>query len=135
IIEKPGKLSEVEWEIMKQHSKNGVEIVMETGITSAIALMIISQHHENHASSGYPTGINSLRLSIYSNMAAIVDVYDAITSKRPYANRESGFNAVRLLLLKKKLYNAKILAKFIDMLGVDRGMNASAENLSGQSVF
>lgn len=135
ILNKELKLTQLEWQEVKQHTKWGVEIAKKSGLVSDTGLLVIGQHHENFEGTGYPASLKGSVLSHYSNMAQIVDVYDAITSRRPYSPPESAFNAGRYLLYKKHSFNAKILIKFIDMLGIERLMNSDKENYSGRTVF
>lgn len=84
ILNKPGKLTDPEFETMKGHVNLGLEILGRTpGITDT-ALLISGEHHERWGGSGYPNGKKGGEISQLGRMAAIVDVYDAITSNRVY---------------------------------------------------
>ena len=84
ILNKPGKLTDDEWTEMKRHVVYGQQVLLKSEGISDIALAICGQHHERLDGSGYPLGIKSEELSIYGRLAAIVDVYDAVTAKRVY---------------------------------------------------
>jgi putative two-component system response regulator len=85
ILLKPGSLDAAEWEIMKQHSAIGGEILkgsdaefIRMGETIALT------HHEKWDGSGYPKGLRGIEIPIAGRIAAIADVFDALTSRRPY---------------------------------------------------
>ena len=85
ILLKPGKLTEEEWQIMKSHTIIGYNILKdsESELLQAAALVAL-EHHENVNGTGYPYGKKEKELSIYGMIAAAVDVFDALTSARPY---------------------------------------------------
>lgn len=85
ILLKPGKLDREEWEIMKTHAKKGAEILEghPSGLLKA-AREIALCHHEKWDGSGYPNGLKEEEISIEVRIVAIADVFDALTSKRPY---------------------------------------------------
>jgi response regulator RpfG family c-di-GMP phosphodiesterase len=85
VLLKPGRLTQEEFELMKQHAQIGYEIlkdssslVLQTG--AAIAL----GHHEKFDGSGYPQGLVGEQIPIFSRIVAVADVFDALTSERPY---------------------------------------------------
>lgn len=83
ILLKPGKLDEAEFEIMKQHVKFGVEII-ENSHWLKEAQEVVECHHEKFDGSGYPKGLKGYDIPIIARVFAIVDVFDALTSERPY---------------------------------------------------
>jgi putative nucleotidyltransferase with HDIG domain len=120
IINKRGRLVKGEWEIIKKHPLMGKEIAMETREIDKISLTIIEQHHEKPSGQGYPHGLNGSELDVFTGMASIADVYDAITTNRPYSTAKSPMEAAQILLENKQEYNEGILLKFLDMLAVKR---------------
>lgn len=85
ILLKPGRLDADEFEIMKQHAKFGYELlkgssslVLQTGADIALG------HHEKFDGSGYPAGLKATEIPIFSRIVAVADVFDALTSERPY---------------------------------------------------
>ena len=85
ILLKPGKLDEQEWEIMKTHTTIGGLIIGDhPSELLRSARMIALTHHERWDGSGYPNGLKGEKIPINGRIAAIADVFDALTSKRPY---------------------------------------------------
>lgn len=84
ILEKPGKLTPEEFNIIKSHTDLGFEYLRENFEISIEGCMGALQHHENYDGSGYPTGLKREKISIYGRIIAITDVYDALTSQRPF---------------------------------------------------
>ncbi|MBL6932315.1 MAG: response regulator [Rhodospirillales bacterium] len=85
ILLKPGKLEPDEWEIMKTHSEIGADIigVHEFGIMK-MAHAIALTHHEKWDGTGYPQGLKNVEIPIEGRISSICDVFDALTSERPY---------------------------------------------------
>ncbi len=84
IIDKPDKLTEQEWNIIKNHPVYSYNIVhAEQGFGPVIENAILC-HHENYNGGGYPFGVNHEKLGPYSQIVMIADVFDAATSRRPY---------------------------------------------------
>jgi len=85
ILLKPGKLDPIEWEIMKQHTVVGAEIL--AGSSSDVIKLgeiIARSHHEKWDGSGYPDGLKGTEIPIAARIVAIADVFDALSSERPY---------------------------------------------------
>ena len=87
ILRKPGKLDPDEWEIMKQHARIGAEIIGDDKSTLLkLAASIALNHHEKWDGSGYPQGLIGDAIPLEARIVALADVFDALTSKRPYKN-------------------------------------------------
>ena len=84
ILDKPGKLTYEEFEIIKQHSGNGYKYIKENLDINAKVYMGIYQHHERYDGTGYPLNIKGENISLFGRIIAIADVYDALISDRPY---------------------------------------------------
>ncbi len=85
ILLKPGELNEKEWEIMKQHTIIGAQILAGSGAKFIkLAQTIALTHHEKWDGSGYPKGLKGSKIPLVGRIAAIADVFDALTSRRPY---------------------------------------------------
>ena len=97
IINKPGSLTDEEFEKIKKHSIYGYNILKETvGISKNISLAIL-QHHEREDGSGYPLGLKGNEIHEYAKVIAICDTYDAMTSNRVYKPKKSPFFAAEIL--------------------------------------
>ena len=83
ILSKPGKLSAIEFELIKTHAENGYEILKDVEFPLPIA-EIIREHHERMDGSGYPQGLKGEEILIESRIVAVADVLEAMASHRPY---------------------------------------------------
>jgi len=84
VLNKPGKLTDAEFDIIKKHPEEGHRLLVEGNSVGAIPLDICLHHHEKVNGSGYPHKLPGDKISLYAKMGAVCDVYDAITSNRPY---------------------------------------------------
>ncbi|MBX9869804.1 MAG: HD-GYP domain-containing protein, partial [Burkholderiaceae bacterium] len=84
ILNKPGRLTEGEFAIMRGHPEAGHRLLQESNFVGEIPLDVCLHHHERIDGSGYPHGLNGSQISLFAKMGAVCDVYDAITSNRPY---------------------------------------------------
>ncbi len=85
IVNKPGKLTEEEFSIMRRHPMLGVEMFPRSTVQiSPKVLLAVAQHHEQYDGGGYPKGLKGDDISLFGRILAAADVYDALTSKRPY---------------------------------------------------
>lgn len=83
VLKKPGPLTDTEWELMKQHPMAGAKIVREIHHLRSTVPYIL-YHHERWDGTGYPEGLAGRKIPIEGRLLAIADVYDALTSERPY---------------------------------------------------
>jgi putative nucleotidyltransferase with HDIG domain len=119
ILNKPGKLTEEEFQIVKSHVKHSCQILSSTSDMSPEALDIAAQHHERIDGSGYPCGLKGEEISTVGQMSAIVDVYDALTSERCYKGAwEPSFVLKKLLEWSPNHFKTELVHKFIRCLGV-----------------
>lgn len=98
ILNKPGKLSDEEFVHMRHHVDEGVRVLEGTAGISRIAMQVTAEHHERFDGSGYPGHLAGEGISLYGQMASIVDVYDAITSERVYHKGMPPTQALKKLL-------------------------------------
>lgn len=97
ILNKPEKLTEEEFDIMKTHTIYGYEILKNTSGLNEDIILGTLQHHERLDGKGYPLGLMSKEIHIYGRIIAIADVYDAMTSKRVYKNKICPFKVAELI--------------------------------------
>ena len=83
ILKKPGKLTEKEWEIIRNHTVNGYQILRAADKYSNIAEFAMS-HHERMDGKGYPNGLKGEEIPLFSRIISVADAYEAMTSDRPY---------------------------------------------------
>jgi len=119
ILNKPGKLTDEEFDIMRSHVVFSREILKEkTGITQN-ALDVAAQHHERMDGTGYPLGLKGDAISQVGQMSTIVDVYDALTSVRVYKNAwEPNMVLKKLMEWSHSHFNPTLVHMFIRCLGV-----------------
>jgi HD-GYP domain-containing protein (c-di-GMP phosphodiesterase class II) len=119
ITNKEGPLTEQELEIMRMHVAYGVELARKTpGMSNAI-LAMISSHHERHDGSGYPEGLAGSDIPVYGRISGLVDCYDAMTTKRSYADAKSSYIAIRELnLMAGTKFQRDLVEQFVQALGM-----------------
>lgn len=84
VLNKPGKLTDDEFSVMRRHPELGHAMLLKSELIPKCALDVCLHHHEKIDGTGYPHSLQGRQISILARMAAICDVYDAITSNRPY---------------------------------------------------
>lgn len=97
IINKPGKLTDEEMGEMKKHPNLGFKILHETKQMTEESKIIVLQHHERFDGTGYPKGIRGNDLHVYGKICAIADVYDALTTDRPYRKKMQPFEGLKIM--------------------------------------
>lgn len=97
ILTRPRSLTPEEWAIMKQHPQWGLDIVQSHGEISDIIKTVILSHHEKCDGSGYPAGLKDGEIPFYAKVGCLVDVYDALTTKRPYRGKLQPFEALAVM--------------------------------------
>lgn len=95
IINKPGKLTDHEFSIIKKHSELGYHIIQHLPLSESIKLGIL-MHHEKSDGSGYPLGLQDKQIHPFAKIITIADIYDAMTSVRSYHEKTSPFKVIRL---------------------------------------
>lgn len=96
ILNKPGKLNREEWEYIKHHPVLGVGCCTKVSLSQGVINCILF-HHEKCDGSGYPVGLKKHDIPSPIRILTICDIYDAITSNRPYASRENSDDAIKIM--------------------------------------
>ncbi len=118
ILNKKGKLTEEEFDIVKKHPELGVKVLTESGIEFKEELIITLQHHENDDGSGYPNGLKKDEIHLCGKISRMIDVYGALTANKAYGDAVRPFAA--LVEMKSEMINCfdiDLFKKFILFLG------------------
>lgn len=119
ILNKPGKLTETEFETVKNHPIAGHKILMDSNDIGDVALDVCLHHHEKVDGSGYPERLSNKQISLYAKMGAVCDVYDAITSNRPYKNGWEPAESIRKMAeWSKGHFDSGIFQAFVKSIGI-----------------
>ena len=119
ILNKPDRLTEREFAVMKCHVVESQAILSQANGISETAITVAVQHHERHDGSGYPAGLKGHEISQLGQMAAIVDVYDALTSDRCYHKGMSPTDALRKIYEWSKFhFNPELVQAFMRTIGI-----------------
>lgn len=119
VLNKPGSLSNEELEKVKEHVVYSENILSQTPGIASSSILVAAEHHERCDGSGYPKGKKGEDISRYGQMAAIVDVYDAITSDRCYRTRREPTETLRKIFEWSKFhFNEKLVHSFIRCIGI-----------------
>ncbi|CAK0775453.1 Phosphodiesterase [Gammaproteobacteria bacterium] len=119
ILNKPGRLTEDEFVIMRRHVEYSRDILNSSDGISDVSQSIIFEHHERYDGSGYPLGKNSDAITLHGKMAAVVDVYDALTSARCYHKGKSPhFVLGKLIEWSKYHFEPELVQHFIRCVGI-----------------
>lgn len=119
ILNKPGQLTDPEFDVMKTHAALGRTLLRQTPGIPETAVVIAGQHHERYDGSGYPDKISRDEISQLGQMASIVDVYDALTSDRIYHKGLEPTAALKKLFEWSKFhFNPALVQRFIHLLGI-----------------
>jgi putative nucleotidyltransferase with HDIG domain len=117
VLRKPGPLTAEEWTVMRQHPLVGAQIVAPLEFF-ADGAVIVRHHHERHDGSGYPDGLRGELIPLGARVVAVADVYDALTSDRPYRTRLTRDEAVRRLRAEAgQTLDARLTALCIEVIG------------------
>jgi PAS domain S-box-containing protein len=112
ILTKPGRLSPVEYALIREHPRNSYEILKDIAFEWPIADMVL-QHHERMDGSGYPDGLRGDEIDIHARVLAVADVVEAMATHRPYRPALGLEAAVEELRLHPELYDADVVTAFL----------------------
>lgn len=117
IVNKPAELTEDERETVQTHSLYGFEIFKKTLMFDARAGIVILQHHERIHGQGYPDGLSGDKIHQSAQIVGIVDVYDALTSERPFRKAYPPYRAIEMLMSwGGEFFNLEILQHFLSVV-------------------
>jgi HD-GYP domain-containing protein (c-di-GMP phosphodiesterase class II) len=118
ILNKPGTLTDAEFEIVKQHPKQGYDLLLQAKVSDAIALDVCLHHHEKIDGTGYPEQLHTQDISIFAKMGAVCDVYDAVTSNRPYKDGWTPCVALQRMASWKNHFDSTVFKAFVKCVGI-----------------
>ncbi|GAB3733214.1 HD-GYP domain-containing protein [Silanimonas algicola] len=118
VLNKPGALSDDEFKIMKAHPVRGYEMLKMAGSASESVLDVALHHHEKFDGTGYPHNLKGDAISLMARMGAVCDVYDAITSNRPYKKAWGPAESLQRMVSWKGHFDELVLKAFIRSVGI-----------------
>ncbi|MFW9617805.1 HD-GYP domain-containing protein [Aquabacterium sp.] len=120
VLNKPGALTAEEFAIMKSHPEEGHKLLVEGKGVGPTALDVCLHHHEKVNGKGYPHGLKGDEISLFAKMGAVCDVYDAITSNRPYkAGWDPADSITKMAAWSKKgHFDERIFQAFVKSIGI-----------------
>jgi len=118
ILNKPGKLTDQEFDVMRSHPVRGFELLQEANGTPEDAMEVCLHHHERFDGGGYPHKLPSDCLSQLVRMGSICDVYDAITSDRPYKKGWDPAESIGMMASWKGQFDPAVFATFVKSVGI-----------------
>lgn len=130
ILNKPGRLTSNEFEVMKQHANIGADILSSIHFPYPV-VPIVRHHHESWDGNGYPDKIKGVAIPLGARILSVVDCFDALTSDRPYRPRLSTDDAIAVLIQRRGImYDPLIVDKFIE---AQVGLSQIAASTEGES--
>ncbi|MBW7923269.1 MAG: HD-GYP domain-containing protein [Burkholderiaceae bacterium] len=118
VLNKPGRLSDEEFALMREHPGYGHRLLRDAGTESEIVLDVCLHHHERIDGRGYPDGLSGDAIGMFARMGAICDVYDAVTSQRAYKTAWEAGDSLARMLKWEGHFDPAILRAFIRSMGV-----------------
>jgi HD-GYP domain-containing protein (c-di-GMP phosphodiesterase class II) len=119
VLNKPGKLTDAEFAIIKTHPQEGYRLLKPGKDVDPVVLDVCLHHHEKMDGSGYPEGLKGDQISLFAKMGAVCDVYDAITSNRPYKTGWDPAESLRKMAeWANGHFDGKVFQAFVKSLGI-----------------
>ena len=120
ILNKPGKLTAEEFEVMKTHVNHSVDIIKNTEGISSLSLEVAALHHEKLDGQGYPNSVPAEKISQYGRMITICDIFDALTANRVYKDGmvQAKAFAIMLNMVERQMIDGELVNSFIKCMGV-----------------
>ena len=118
VLNKPGKLTDEEFGLMKSHPERGHELLSHAKILPATVLDVCLHHHERVDGGGYPHRLKADDISLLAKMGAVCDVYDAVTSNRPYKAGWDPGESLRQMAQWKGHFDPVVFQAFVKTVGI-----------------
>ncbi len=118
VLNKPGALTDEEFTLVRLHPERGHALLIQASIIDEVTLDVCLHHHEKMNGTGYPHKLKSEEISIFAKMAAVCDVYDAVTSNRPYKEGwEPGISLQRMAQWTEH-FDDRVFKAFVKSVGI-----------------
>ena len=118
LLDRPGRLADKELDVLRSHAVRGRQLLVEGGSAGSAVLDMALHHHERADGSGYPDRLAGDRIHLFSRMGAVCDVYDAVTSRRPYRAPWDPGDAMRQMAQAKGQFDATVFQSFVKAVGI-----------------
>ena len=118
ILNKAGRLTDAEFASMRQHPERGHSVLRKDDTLSALVMDVALHHHEKMDGTGYPHRLSGDEITLLARMGAVCDVYDAVTSDRPYKAPWTPAEAIHEMLSWNGHFDEYVLAAFVRSVGV-----------------
>ena len=118
ILNKPGRLTEAEFDVMRTHPAEGERLLRASGMENEGVLHMVLHHHEKFDGGGYPSQLPAPEIPLLTRMSTVCDVYDAITSNRPYKEGWDPGESLRQMASWKGQFDPAVLKAFIASVGI-----------------
>lgn len=119
ILNKPGRLTEEEFAMIRRHSQLGVDLLRQTPELSTEILRGVGEHHEKYNGSGYPRGLKGDEISLFASLISLADVYDALTSERVYKRGIQPNKAMGTIFsMRGQDFFPRHVERFVSFLGI-----------------
>lgn len=116
ILNKPGRLDDEEFAVMKQHSVFGYRMIKDKPDFNNNICMGVLQHHEKINGAGYPMGVSEKQISPYARIISVADIYDALITERPYKQAFSKRDAVEMIMSMTGELDIKAMKSFLESM-------------------
>lgn len=118
VLNKPGALTDTEFSVMRSHPERGWELLKEGAKVPEVALDVCLHHHEKIDGTGYPHKLAGDQISLMARMGAVCDVYDAITSTRPYKAAWDPAGSLQRMAQWKGQFDPVVFQAFVKSVGI-----------------
>ncbi len=119
ILNKPGTLSPTEFKTIQRHPPMGVELAIKAGISDRDVLAVIGGHHEKWSGQGYPKMRKGPEIPEAARIAAVADVFDALTAKRAYKDPTSSRNAISIIMKDSGIhFDTRVVRELLTSIGL-----------------
>lgn len=116
LINKPGMLTEEEYQSVTSHVMKGYEMLRWNSSISVQAMIPLLQHHEKVGGGGYPNGLSGDRIHLFGKIVAVIDVYDALTTERAYRKALKPFDALSIISKALNDYDKRLFTMLVSMI-------------------